>query len=103
MGGLILENKSLSTEGLPLISRIPIIGGLFGDQVNKNDRTELILFITPHVVENEVDVNRVIEDLRRRMELLESVFPVASKPVPQPAAPEKTAPEGAAAPGTVAK
>ena len=103
MGGLILENKSLSTEGLPLISRIPIIGGLFGDQVNKNDRTELILFITPHVVENEVDITRIIDDLRHKMERLDSVFPLGNTPAPQGSAPEKTAPQGESAPGTVVK
>jgi general secretion pathway protein D len=75
MGGLILENKSVSTEGLPLISRIPVIGGLFGDQTLKNDRTELVLFITPRVVENEGDVTRIIDDLRRRMDALEGAFP----------------------------
>ena len=86
-----------------LISRIPVLGGLFGDQVLKNDRTELILFITPHVVENEVDVNRIIDDLRRRMERLESVFPVGNTPAPPAPAPEKTAPAAGSAPGTVAK
>ena len=87
MGGLILENKSVSTEGLPLISRIPIIGGLFGDQTLKNDRTELVLFITPRVVENEADVTRIIDDLRRRMDQLEGVFPRPKTVEQQPAAP----------------
>jgi general secretion pathway protein D len=82
MGGLILEDKSNSTKGLPLISRIPVIGGLFGDQVLKNDRTELVLFITPRVIENEADVTRIIDDLRRRMDQLEGVFP-KPKPVDQ--------------------
>jgi general secretion pathway protein D len=88
MGGLILENKSTATQGLPLISRIPILGGLFGDQVLKNDRTELVLFITPRVIENEADVIRIMDDLRRRMDQLEGVFPkpktVNQEPVTPP-------------------
>ena len=75
MGGLILEDHSNSSKGLPLIARIPVLGGLFGDQVLKNDRTELVLFITPRVIENEADVTRIIDDLRRRMDQLEGVFP----------------------------
>ena len=56
MGGLITENKQNTSEGLPLLSRIPIIGGFFGNQTLKNTRTELVMFITPRVVENEVDL-----------------------------------------------
>jgi general secretion pathway protein D len=87
MGGLIIENKQNNSTGLPLISRIPVLGGLFGNQSLENDRTELVLFITPRVVANEADANRVIEDLRRKMERLEEVFP-----------PQKTAPEAGPTP-----
>jgi len=87
MGGLILEDKENSSSGLPLLARIPILGGLFGSQELKNNRTELVMFITPRVVENESDVRRIIDDLRRRMETLDGVFPIknmapASMPKP---------------------
>ena len=82
MGGLILEDKENSSAGLPLLARIPILGGLFGNQELKNNRTELVLFITPRVVENESDYRRVIDDLRRRMEQIDDLFPV-SKNAPQ--------------------
>ena len=91
MGGLIGETKQLSSSGLPLLSRIPIIGGLFGEQTLKNNRTELIMFITPRVVENEFDVKNVIDDLRRRMGRLDEEFP-RSKVEAQPTKPPATAP-----------
>ena len=75
MGGLITENNANSSKGLPGLARIPILGGLFGTQSLEKDRTELILFITPRVVENEADYRRVIDDLRRKMERLDEVFP----------------------------
>ncbi|HEV8256865.1 MAG TPA: type II secretion system secretin GspD [Casimicrobiaceae bacterium] len=87
MGGLIRETKQNTSAGLPLISRIPVLGGLFGNQDLKNDRTELVLFITPRVVESEIDTKRFIDDLRRKMERLDDVFPR-----------QKTAPEGGLAP-----
>jgi general secretion pathway protein D len=88
MGGLITENKQNTSNGLPLISRVPVLGGLFGNQDLKNNRTELILFITPQVLESESDYQRVIEDLRRKMEQIEDVFP-RPKPVPEaPVTPE---------------
>jgi general secretion pathway protein D len=91
MGGLISETKENATKGLPLVSRIPIIGGLFGDQKLTNNRTELIMFITPVVIENELDLKGVIDDLRKRMVYMDELFPM--KP-PAPSAPgQPTAPE----------
>ena len=78
MGGLILEDKENSSSGLPMLARIPILGGLFGSQELKNNRTELVMFITPRVVEGEGDVRRIIDDLRHRMEALDGVFPLKS-------------------------
>ena len=93
MGGLISEDKENSSKGLPLISRIPILGGLFGNQNLTSNRTELVLFITPRVVENEADVGRVIDDMRRRMERLDEVFPK----------PKTVTDDASAAPPTVVK
>ena len=87
MGGLIGETKGNTSSGLPLLSRIPIIGGLFGEQQLTNNRTELVMFITPRVVESELDLKAVIEDLRRRMEKIDDSFDVFKKivnPVPPP-------------------
>jgi general secretion pathway protein D len=75
MGGLIQETKGNANKGLPLLNRIPILGGLFGSETLTNDRSELVLFITPRVVDDIVDYTRVIEDLRRKMERLDDVFP----------------------------
>ncbi|HTS21500.1 MAG TPA: type II secretion system secretin GspD [Casimicrobiaceae bacterium] len=80
MGGLITENNQNNSAGLPGLARIPILGGLFGNQTLQKDRTELILFITPRVVENELDYRRIIEDLRRKMERLDEVFPAKTAP-----------------------
>jgi general secretion pathway protein D len=87
MGGLITENNQNSSAGLPGLARIPILGSLFGTQTMQKDRTELILFITPRVVENEGDYRRVIDDLRRKMDRMDEIFP---RP--------KTAPEAGAKP-----
>jgi len=75
MGGLIQETKGNSNNGLPILNRIPILGGLFGNETMMNNRSELILFITPRTVTDSADIGRVIDDLRRKMERLDSVFP----------------------------
>ncbi len=78
MGGLIIDNKGNTTNGLPLLDRIPILGGLFGKQNIQDNRTEIIMFITPRVVSNELDYESVINDLRRKMENLDRQFPGTS-------------------------
>ena len=98
MGGLITDTKGQSSQGLPLLSKIPIIGGLFGQQEIKDDRTELVLFITPRVMETESEMRGVIDDLRRRMERLDDVFGGIGRP-PQVPGVAPTGMGGAPAPG----
>ena len=84
MGGLINESRANTSQGIPLVSRIPFLGGLFGEQELKNNRTELVLFITPRVVEDEKDVSLVVDDLRKRMEYLDRMFPSKDAPSTMP-------------------
>ncbi len=106
MGGLISETRGNQSKGLPFISRIPIIGGLFGDQTLTNNRTELVMFITPRVVDNEADLRNIMDDLRRRMGRLEDEFPrgkpppppIPPGPAPIPPAPSSMAPAPLAPP-----
>ena len=75
MGGLIQDTKANTTNGLPLVDRVPILGGLFGNQGLTNNRSELVLFITPRVITEPGDFTAVIDDLRNRMDNLHGVFP----------------------------
>ena len=95
MGGLISDARQNASEGLPLLSRIPILGGLFGSQQLKNSRTELVLFITPRVVENEVDIRGAIDDLRRKMENMDAFLPLI-RPIIGPVFPGATVNPGLA-------
>ncbi len=67
MGGLISERSSGGSAGLPVLSEIPILGALFGNQSRKNDRTELILLITPRVANNFSQAKHLSDELRRKM------------------------------------
>jgi general secretion pathway protein D len=86
MGGLITDGAGYSTSGLPFASRIPVFGALFGNQGVNHDRTELVLFVTPRLVETASDHRGVIDDLRRKMERLGSAYP-AVKPAGAPQVP----------------
>ncbi|MCK4304779.1 MAG: hypothetical protein KAY24_11130 [Candidatus Eisenbacteria sp.] len=51
IGGLIQERDELTRKGIPLLSRIPVLGALFGRTVNTVVRSELIALITPRIVQ----------------------------------------------------
>lgn len=50
LGGLISEEKKRDSQGMPYISRIPLLGKLFREDIDARTRRELIIFIQPRVV-----------------------------------------------------
>ena len=66
IGGLIREDKSKEIDGIPFLSKIPLIGNLFSSTSIKNNRTELIILLTPHVIKNEKEAGEVTADYMKR-------------------------------------
>ena len=54
LGGLISEKTDKATGGVPFLSRIPGVGNLFKDTKDNSTRSELIIFIQPQVVTDNV-------------------------------------------------
>lgn len=50
IGGLIRNNTGLNITKIPVLSDIPLIGQFFRSHEKTHDRTELMIFMTPHVV-----------------------------------------------------
>ncbi len=74
MAGLISQNKATSSSGIPVLSKIPVIGGLFGAQALTDSRTELIIIITPTVLNNADEARIATDDLRRKLSLIEPLI-----------------------------
>ncbi len=87
LGGLIREDNTRSTGGVPLLSKIPVLGAAFGTQTISKRRTETILIIRPVVVTSSAQAIEATEELRRRMPSLEGLLP--PKPEPAAAAPAR--------------
>ncbi len=51
IGGLMQNNKTASDSKIPILGDIPLLGNLFKRQVKNNTKTELLIFLTPHIVE----------------------------------------------------
>lgn len=67
LGGLISEQSTNDNTGLPFLSSIPIIGGLFGTQTRDKARTELIVMITPRVANGVGQAKSVSDEFRKKM------------------------------------
>ena len=59
LGGLIQEDKSNSQSGIPLLSRIPLVGSLFRTQSKIKERRELIVLMRPEVSLTKLDLYRL--------------------------------------------
>lgn len=71
LGGLFRNSQSFGRNGIPILSRIPVLGALFGDQANTQNRTELIVLIKPHVIRSMDDGSAITEELRAKLRTLE--------------------------------
>jgi general secretion pathway protein D len=67
IGGIITENHTVTSAGIPLLDRIPYIGGAFGLKTTHNDRTELIIFLTPRVIYDTTQVADATEELKQKV------------------------------------
>ena len=59
LGGLISREKSEAHRQVPLLGDIPVLGRLFRFDSTTNQRTELLIIMTPHIIKNEEDAERI--------------------------------------------
>jgi len=70
VGGLISENYSNNSSGIPGLIRLPWIGWLFGSKSVTKERSELIMFFTPHVIFDETQLIEASDELKTRVKML---------------------------------
>lgn len=51
IGGLIRDNDSIYESGIPVLRRLPLVGRFFGSKSKVNEKRELLIFVTPKIVE----------------------------------------------------
>ncbi|MER9257325.1 type II secretion system secretin GspD [Mesorhizobium sp. M0619] len=69
LGGLIQQNNSVGRTQVPILGDIPIIGNAFKQKNDKIVRTELIIFIRPHVVRDINEAREVTDEFRGKISL----------------------------------
>lgn len=69
LGGIISDDQKRSIQKIPILGDIPLIGQLFRNTVKSSTRTELVVFLTPHIVREFEDNDHVREYERQRLQV----------------------------------
>ncbi|MAL94635.1 MAG: type II secretion system protein GspD [Haliea sp.] len=81
LGGLIRENASATDRGVPFLHRMPVLGALFGSTGRDNRRTELLVILTPRVINDEQKLRDIGRELRSRVRSMELIqYPAPTHP-----------------------
>jgi general secretion pathway protein D len=109
LGGLIQQTDTITDQGIPFLSRIPVLGRLFGRTDRDKTRSELIVLITPRIIRDPEDARRITDEYQTQFESLKPILPknppaagevVPANPAPTPAVAVPAA--GATAPAVAA-
>ena len=69
MGGLISGNQSAGQSGVPYLARLPLFGRLFRSDAFQEDRTELVVMVTPYVIADHEEGWEITRRIREQLEL----------------------------------
>jgi len=67
MGGLMRTDKSQTEVGVPGLMDIPYLGKLFSSESTTIKKTELMIFITPHIISTVEDSSVATKEIRKRL------------------------------------
>lgn len=73
LAGLIKDEDRKGSAGVPGLSRIPVVGGLFGKQTKISRRSETIVLITPKVIRNPDDARKLTDEYGSRFRALNPI------------------------------
>ena len=84
LGGLIQQTDSDTNVGVPGLSRIPILGKLFGSTSKNKDRSELIILITPRVITNSDEAKQITDEYQEKFQSLAPLHGGKAPPLEYP-------------------
>jgi general secretion pathway protein D len=71
LAGLISDGATKGSSGIPGLSRLPVIGGLFGQQKSNTTRNEVIILLTPTILRNAEDARELTDEYGRRFRAMQ--------------------------------
>ena len=80
LAGLITEGTTEGSSGVPGLSRLPIVGGLFGTKSRTSNRSEVIILVTPRVIRDPAEARKLTDEYGERFRALD---PIRAEPAPR--------------------
>ncbi|GGA84644.1 type II secretion system protein D [Arenimonas soli] len=71
LAGLIRDSSLKGSDGVPGLSRLPVVGALFGRKTEDNLRTEVIILVTPRVIRDPNEARRLTDEYGERFRALD--------------------------------
>jgi hypothetical protein len=68
IGGLITRNDTKNENKIPMLGDLPVFGSLFRYRTHLKQKRELLVMMTPHIVRNRIEADRVLAEESRRMD-----------------------------------
>ena len=68
LGGLIREDTEVADGGVPFLKDIPGLGSLFRSERTANNKTELVVMITPSAIANPEEARIVTQEYKSKLE-----------------------------------
>ena len=81
IGGLITDNVNITSSSVPLLGDIPILGWLFKTKSTSVDKTNLMIFITPYIIKNEADAEKMTNRKSDSQETFRQEYHIEKKSV----------------------
>ncbi len=74
IGGMIQTQREKSVTGIPFLSKIPFLGYFFSRTIEKDAKVELIILITPHVIETIDEADSISLEIKKKMGTVEKLI-----------------------------
>jgi general secretion pathway protein D len=75
IGGLMRDTKLVSHQKIPVLGDLPVLGFLFRNSTTRTEKTNLLLILTPYVIETQDDLRKVFtRKMQERQEFLDRYF-----------------------------
>ena len=71
LAGLITDSGEDGSSGVPGLSKLPVIGALFGRKTLKSERSEVIVLLTPTIVRNAQESRNLTDEYSSRFRAME--------------------------------
>ena len=73
IGGLLQDSESLEVSKIPFLGDLPVVGILFRGEKTTTIRSQLIIFVTPHIVRDSAKVRQIVlNELRNRQDRIDA-------------------------------